>query len=166
MTPSLRDSFELSVLTGDEVVEKEPPPAAAILAMLRRGEAWGEACIYPKADQFPRATVSFHEGHGFVVQCYEDEQSWSDFLVAAAPMSPPQVEIELGGQALERWPPELFVPEGLATEAVQWFLDSGTQKPTLGWVRIDRFPREIVWQGRQEREHWERSRRPRHQGDA
>lgn len=159
MTPALRDSLQLCAVIGDDLVEKAAPPAPELLAMLREGEIWGEASIYPKAVDFPRALISFHEGYGFVVQCHEDEHSWSDFLVTAEEMSRPQVDIQLGGQALERWPPELFVPESLAAEALRWFLDFGRQKPDLRWVRIDRFPREIVWQGREEREAWEKSRR-------
>lgn len=39
--------------------------------------------------------------------------------------SAPSVEINLGGQALERWPRELFVSEDLATVALEHFLDYG-----------------------------------------
>lgn len=45
-------------------------------------------------------------------------------------LSAPAVEIELGGQALERWPAEMFVSERTAEEALQFFLASGTEKPT------------------------------------
>lgn len=102
---------------------------------------WGDVCIYPAVGQFPRANVSFHEGHGFVIQCYEDEQSWSYFLVSTPVISIPRVEIPLGGHGVERWPPELFVSETLAAEALEYFLDCGKQKGGLLWVRIDRFPR-------------------------
>ncbi|MBI2074167.1 MAG: hypothetical protein HYW06_10805 [Gemmatimonadetes bacterium] len=166
MSRTLRDSFQFAAAIGDQLVEKAAPSASELLTILRRGEIWGEASIYPKLADFPRALLSFHEGHGFVVQCYEDQRSRSDFLVTAGELSRPHVEIQLGGQALERWPQELFVPEALAVEALEWFLDSGKLKPDLHWVRIDRFPREIVWEGREGRDAWERSHGSREQSDA
>jgi hypothetical protein len=36
--------------------------------------------------------------------------------------------MELGGQALERWPPELFVPTKLATQALNHFLERGNSR--------------------------------------
>jgi hypothetical protein len=155
---TLRDSFRLSAIVSDELVDIAAPSAAEIVNRLRRGAFRGEVCIYPDDRQFPRATVSLHPGHGYVVQVFEDEQSWSDFLVAAGPISSPQVEIELGGQALERWPPELFVPDALAAEGLMWFLESGREKTSLDWIPFDQFPREIVWEGREGREAWQKAR--------
>ena len=158
MSLPLRESFQLSAVIGDQLVETRVPPAAELLGMVRRGEIWQEASIYPTTADYPRANLSFLEGRGFVLQCYEDETCLSDFLVRTDELSDPQLEIELGGQALERWPPELFVPEALVTEAFEWFLDSGKRKPNLCWVRIDRFPREIVWEGEEGRKAWEERR--------
>lgn len=101
--------------------------------------------------------MSFHDGHGFVLQLYEDARSRSDFLAAIERLSAPRVEIELGGQALERWPPELFVSEQLVVEAVEWFLAHGMEKPSLHWFRIDGFPRESIWDDAESRNAWERS---------
>jgi hypothetical protein len=67
------------------------------------------------------------------------------------------VEINLGGQALERWPQELFVPESIARQAVEYFVSAGKQDPVLHWIRIDAFPREIIWEDRAGREAWERN---------
>jgi hypothetical protein len=150
----LRESFRLTFVGEDQ---RDVPPTSELLAMLRDREPWDDACINPEESDFPRVTLSFHDGHGFVLQCYENEDSWSDFLVASETISVPQVEIELGGQALERWPSELFVPEHLVKCALDYFLDTGLQKPDLRWVRIDRFPREVVWEGREAREAWEKS---------
>ena len=141
MSSTLRDSFQLSAVIGDRLVERSPPPVSELLTMLRNGQMWGDVCIYPSVGQFPRANVSFHEGHGFVIQCYEHERSWSDFLVSATKMSSPSVEIQLGGHGVERWPPELFVSEPSAAEALEYFLDCGKEKGSLFWVRIDEFPR-------------------------
>lgn len=56
---------------------------------------------------------------------------------------------------MEKWPPELFVPEELAADGLRFFLDTGQRKPDLGWARIDGFPREVVWEGRAARSAWE-----------
>lgn len=159
MTQSLHDSFVFEAFVGDAFVQREAPTAHEIVVTLKRADAWHEASIHPKdGAQFPRLLISFHGNRGFVVQCFEDEQAWSDFLVLSNGFSLPQVEMELGGQALERWPRELFVPEGTVVEALEAFLNSGKQKPELQWVRIDRFPREVVWDSRESRKAWERSR--------
>ena len=73
--------------------------------------------------------------------------------------SAPAIDVELGGQALERWPRELFASVEQASQAMNYFLDSGRQDPTLEWARIDGFPREIVWEGREGKEAWERANR-------
>lgn len=160
---SLRDSFRLTSLTE---AERTVPPTSELLAALTHKKPWDDACICPQGSDFPRVIVSFHHGHGSVFQCYEDERSWGDLLVSGEKISAPRVEIELGGQALERWPIELFVPEELVKEALDYFLDTGKQKPDLRWVRIDRFPRETVWEGREGRETWEKSQRLREPGDT
>lgn len=70
---------------------------------------------------------------------------------------PPTIDINLGGQTLERWPSELFVPEELARQALVCFLATADQDAALHWVRIDAFPRETIWEGREGREAWERA---------
>lgn len=102
-----------------------------ILARLRAGPVWDGASIAPADDPFPLLHVEWHEGHGFVIQCYEDAQAWSDFLLTAARCGAPTIEINLGGQTLERWPSELFVPEELARQALDCFLARGKQDPAL-----------------------------------
>jgi hypothetical protein len=104
--------------------------------------------------------LDWHEGNGFVFQCYEDAESWSDFLVTSRQFSTPSVEVELGGQALERWPRELFVAAECAAQALGHFLAHGKQDPALEWIRIDGFPRETLWEGREQRLAWERANRP------
>jgi hypothetical protein len=131
--------------------------APALLADVQTRPAWDGASIIPVDAEYPRAHLDWHEGHGFVLQCCEDETSWSDFLATSGVLSTPSVEVELGGQALERWPCELFVPVPRAGQALDHFLKHGTQDPILEWVRIDRFPREVVWEGRAQQEAWERA---------
>ena len=155
MSIDLKNAFRLSFVTGETALPI--PPASEILARLRSGPVWDGASIAPADDQFPLLHVEWHEGHGFVIQCYEDEQAWSDFLLTGVCFAPPTIEVNLGGQALERWPAELFVPEELADQALDCFLATGKQDRALQWVRIDAFPRTIIWEGREGREAWERA---------
>ena len=141
------------------------PSALELLTQVQSRPVWDGASISPEGAQFPLVHVDWHEGHGFVLQCYEDEESWSDFLVTGQDFSAPSIEVELGGQALERWPRELFVSAERATQALSQFLEFGKQDRALEWVRIDAFPRKIVWEGREGREPWERANRAKN-GDA
>jgi hypothetical protein len=133
--------------------------ASALLARIPRSAPWDVLSVFPAHGDFPRAHVSWHEGHGFVMQCFEDDTSWGYFLVRRQPLSAPEVDILLDGQAHERWPRELFVETAVGVEALDYFLQSGRQKATLHWVRTDAFARETVWEGRAGREAWERTQR-------
>jgi hypothetical protein len=136
------------------------PSASGLLKNVQSRPVWDGVSISQEGSQFPLVHVDWHEGHGFVLQCYEDEESWSAFLVTSRHFSTPLIEVELGGQALERWPCEVFVSAELATQALNHFLDYGKQDAALEWVRVDGFPREILWEGRAQREAWERANRP------
>ena len=160
MNSSFRDSLRLSAIIDHDLVEMPPPPVSELLTMLAGCRIWGDASLHPRSGQFPRATLSYHDGHGFVIQCFEDEHSWSDFLVSAEPVSTPSVEVNLGGQALEAWPPQLFVPRALASEALECFVENGTQKRSLEWVRIDRFPRRALVRDSDEPDNRSRKREP------
>lgn len=157
MSVNQRGAFRLSFVTDE--TEPTIPSVSEILAQVRARAVWDVASLAPANAQFPLLHMEWHEGSGFVVQCYEDENSWSDFLLAGPNCGPPAVELNLDGQALERWPSELFVPEELARRAIEYFLKSGKQDPALHWVRIDGFPRETIWEGREGREAWERANR-------
>lgn len=150
-----RHRFQASFLTSDV-----PTPIASAVGLLddvRSRPAWDGAVIEVQDTQFPRVTVDWHDGHGFVVHCWEDQASWGYFLVTRREFSTPSVEVELGGQALERWPSELFSPASHATQAVEYFLTHGAQDPGLEWVTTDGFPREVLWETRAQREAWERA---------
>ena len=151
----LSRTFQLSFVSssGDLPV----PPASDILARVRASRPWDEASIVPEQGQFPRIHIAWREDHGFFIHCFEDGKSWGDFLVTDLAFSAPAVEINLGGQALERWPSQLFVSEQLAKEALEFFLSFGKRNPVQQWIRGDAFPRETVWEGRQQREAWERT---------
>ena len=135
------------------------PSVSEMLAHVQASPSWGGASIGPVEGQFPLCQIEWHPENGFVIQCYEDETAWSDFLLVSPQCGPPAIEIELGGQALERWPAELFVDEGLAHRALTHFIETGRQDPSLNWIRIDAFPRETIWQDREGRETWESEHR-------
>jgi hypothetical protein len=157
MFAELRNKFRASFIMSDAPI----PIASAqdLLVDIRSRRVWDGASISPADAEYPRVHVDWHEGHGFVFQCYEDEESWSDFVVTSRHISTPSIEVELGGQALERWPRELFVPVELAIQVLNHFLDYGKQDPALEWI-LDGFPRETVWEGREQRESWECANRP------
>lgn len=153
MIADLRSRFRASFITSDA-----PMPVtsvAELLANVQSRPVWDGASISPADADYPRAHLDWHEGNGFVFQCYEDGESWSDFLVTGRDFSTPSVEVELGGQALERWPRELYVPWELATQALNHFLEFGKQQPALEWIRLDGFPRETLWEGRAQRDTWQ-----------
>jgi hypothetical protein len=152
--PRKRRAFQLSFLSkATEIVD---PTVAEILAGVQSVPAWDGATISPLNGEFPRAHITWHAGAGFNVHCFEDASSLGHFLVRDNRFSPTAVEVNLGGQALERWPRELFVPESLAAEALEYFLKNRGLKPSLSWTGTGEFPREDIWQGREEREAWER----------
>lgn len=115
--------FRISFLTEDDPVDMKS--VSAILERVRTGPHWAGGYISPADAQFPLLNIEWKNGFGFVIQCYEDEASLSDFLLASPVCGPPAVEVELGGQALERWPRELFVSEGPAQQALGHFLSTG-----------------------------------------
>jgi len=138
-----RAGFSVGFVEGTALVSPLPS-AAALLAMLRARPEWDAMSIEPAQGEFPRAVLTNHGEHGFVVQCFEGPGAWSDLLVRSTSFSTPEIEVELGGQAVEIWPRELFAPESLAAEALAHFLACGKQKPDLKWARIDQFHRIAV----------------------
>jgi hypothetical protein len=155
MNAELRNRFRASFIISDAPIPITS--VAELLADVQSREVWDGASISPVDADYPLVQIDWHEGNGFVLQCYEDGEAWSNFLVTSRDFSAPSVEMELGGQALERWPRELFVTWELAAQALNQFLEFGRQHPALEWVRIDGFPRETLWEGQAQREAWERA---------
>ena len=156
MSENHRASFRLSFISSAS--QLLVPSISELLVQLRSAAPWDEASIHPAQSDFPRLHISWHQGAGFNVHCFKNTESLGQFLVTGLEFSPPTIEINLGGQALERWPRELFVSEALATEALEHFLEHGELKPSLCWTGTGEFRRENIWQGRQEREAWERTK--------
>ena len=141
-----RPSFRLSFLSDE--ADAPAPVVSEILGRARSAAPWDEASIYPAQGDFPRVHISWRSDAGFTVHCFEDERSDGEFLVSERALSLPSVEVNLGGQALERWPRELFVPTALATEALEYFLDRAKRKPSLFWTGTGDFSRETLSKGR------------------
>ena len=161
MNENHRPFFKLSFVSVSSDARIAPSSASEVLARVRSVSPWDEASICPAQGDFPRVHISWHDSEGFNIHCFENEQSLGEFLANRPQFSPPSVEINLGGQALERWPRELFVSEELATEALEYFLEYAKPKPSLSWTGTGNFPRETIWEGRDEREAWERTNQAR-----
>jgi hypothetical protein len=157
MTDNHRDRFRLSFISSAS--QLVVPSSPEVLSRLRSAAPWDEASIHPADSDFPRAHISWREAAGFNLHCFENNLLSGQFLVSRLEFSAPSVEINLGGQSLERWPRELFVSDDLATEALDHFLDHGELKPLLFWIGTGQFPRKIIWEGSEEREAWERANR-------
>jgi hypothetical protein len=157
MTENHRQTFRLSFISS--ATQLVVPPTWELLARLRSAAPWDEVSIHPAEKDFPRVHISWHQAAGFNIHCFENEVSLGQFLVTSLEFSPPSIEINLGGQALERWPRELFVSEVLATEALEHFLEHAELKPLLSWIGTGQFQRETIWQDREEREAWQRTNR-------
>jgi len=159
MSENHRPFFKLSFVSSEARIAL--PSAPEVLARVRSVESWDEASICPAQSDFPRVHISWHDSEGFNVHCFENEHSLGEFLANRPQFSPPSVEINLGGQALERWPRELFVSEALATEALEYFLEYAKPKPSLSWTGTGDFPRQTIWEGCEERKAWERANQAR-----
>ena len=146
-------SFQLSCVSSSDALPV--PRVAELLARLRSGPAWDEMSICRAHDQYPSLHLAWQADRGLVVHCFEDADSAGHFLVESATMTAPEVEIVLGGQALERWPRQLFVSNRLAHDAVEFFLCTGRRNTILDWVTTGGFLRETVWEGRDQRLAWE-----------
>ena len=141
-------SFTYALLSEDKERPASPKAAAEILVMSEGRPAWDNLQICPEGNsQFPFMNISWHQGHGFDVQCFEKPESDSEFLASDTVLSAPEVYIEIGGQTQELWPKQLFVSRALALEAVRHFLETGRENPSLVWVPIARFPRRTVPRG-------------------
>jgi hypothetical protein len=122
---------------------------------VKASPAWDEVSIFRADAQYPCLHLAWQADRGFIVHCFEDVESSGDFVVESATLTAPEVEINLGGQALERWPRQLFVSEHLARRVVEYFLRTGKRDPSQHWVRTGEFRRETIWEGRDQRLAWE-----------
>lgn len=92
--------------------------------------------------QFPRVSIGWEpSGQGYIVQCFEGVDSDSCILSTSSVLSEPAIEVEAGGFARELWPKELFVSHARAVQALDHFLATGSQNPSLDWIGLRDFAR-------------------------
>jgi hypothetical protein len=75
--------LRLSAIVGNHYPEMDVPPVDQLLAKLQAVEMSCEAVIYPESGHFPRATIDWHAGHGFVLLCFDGETSRGHALLDA-----------------------------------------------------------------------------------
>ena len=89
--------FRYSTLSGGE--NAPVPSGAELIEIVRRRPVWDEITITREDDaQFPRASLSWHEGHGLVLHCFEDDLSWGFFLAESGSLTEPEIDIVLGAR--------------------------------------------------------------------
>jgi hypothetical protein len=96
MVEELRNRFRASFIMSDA-----PMPITSVselLADIQSRPAWDGASISAADADYPRVHLDWHEGHGFVFQTYEDDESWSDFLVTTRISRPLQSRWSLAGK--------------------------------------------------------------------
>ena len=159
MTSADQPRLALSVLAKQGFEEREASSADLdeVLGEMERGEAW-ELAVHPIEEfpQFPRLHIDWQRGFGFVVMVFEDEKSIGFYPIVGAKCGKPEVPIELGGQALEKWPRELFVTRQVAAQILRTFLNTARQDASFVWVANDAFDREVIWEDRGGRIAWEK----------
>jgi hypothetical protein len=148
-------SARLLVSSADLTPTRLSPDA--LIDRISSGSHWPEASIHPAGTEFfPRLGIEFHRDIGYSILCHEDELSWG-FLAAREPTtSAPTVPVNLGGQVVETWPPELFLTKVAAAEVLQYFFAEGRQNPAYAWLRLDGFQRELVYEGPGLMDFWSR----------
>lgn len=155
----LKPHLALSILRqhGFEELDASSVDVDEVLMEIERKEAW-ELTVHPveQFPQFPRMHIDWKPDVGFVVMAFEDEQSIGFYPITGSGCGMPEVPIELGGQALEKWPRELFVPRHVAAQVLRTFLETGLQDASFVWVANDAFERKVIWEDRAGRIAWEK----------
>jgi hypothetical protein len=146
-------SFRFSCVSSSDA--QSVTSASDLMARVKASPAWDEISIFRPGAQYPCLHLAWLADHGFIVHCFEDVGSSGDFVVESSLLTAPEVEIDLGGQALERWPRQLFVTEHVARGAVEYFLRTGKRDLSQHWVGTGAFQRETIWEGRDQRIAWE-----------
>lgn len=137
-----------SYAEGRQIAQTDVPRE---LLNLQSSGNWDGLHIFPDAVpapdghwQFPRISAGWEDkGQGYVVQCFETAASNSFILSTSSEVGQPEIHIDLIGTQ-ELWPQQLFVPYDLAARALEYFLDTGLQDPSLFWVGLSSFPRKTV----------------------
>jgi len=164
MASSAAPALEISVIATGGF--KELPPNTAqvhqLLSELEAGEAFNLSVhSVDELIQYPIMHIDWHRDAGFVVMVFENAESVGFYPITGTKTGHPEVQIELGGQALEKWPRELFVPREIAAAVFETFLRTGRQDSSFTWVANDAFAREVLWETEAQRRAWERKQQGR-----
>jgi len=155
-------ALEVSILAkgGFEELPADRAQVHQLLQQLEAGEAF-ELSVHSVDEliQYPIMHIDWHKAAGFVVMAFENPESEGFYPITGTTTGKPEVQIELGGQALERWPRELFVPRETAAAVFETFLRTGRQDPSVTWIANDAFAREVLWETEAQRRAWERKQR-------
>jgi hypothetical protein len=146
-------SFRFSRVSSSDA--QSVASASELVAIVKASPAWDEVSVFRGDTQYPCFHLAWQAGRGFILHCFEDAESSGDFVVESSTLTAPEVEVNLGGQALERWPRQLFVSERVARGTVEFFLRTGQRDPSQHWVGTGEFRRETIWEGRDQRLAWE-----------
>ena len=137
-------------------VDLEPTSMSteSLLARISDPRNWPEASVHPPEADFPRLGIEFHPDVGYSILCHEDERSLGFLAATQTATSAPEVPVCIGGQVVEKWPPELFLAEAAAATILDYFFVSGRQHPSFAWARLDHFERELLHEGPGVYEFW------------
>lgn len=157
-------ALEISLLArgGFEQLPADSAQVHQLLSQLEAGDAF-ELSVHSVDElvQYPIMHIDWHRDAGFVVMVFETPESDGFYPITGRKTGKPTVQIELGGQALEKWPRELFVPRETAAAVFETFLRTGRQDSSVTWVANDAFAREVLWETEPQRLAWERKQQGR-----
>jgi hypothetical protein len=136
---AIDQSFRFSCISCSDA--QPVSSVSMLLGRVKENPAWDEASIFREDAGYPFLHLAWQSDRGFIVHCFEDAESAGAFAVESETLTAPEVEINLGGQTLERWPRQLFVSERVARTAVEFFLSTGKSDPSQHWVGTGGFGR-------------------------
>lgn len=141
------------LFSSPDIDERRRLSAAQVLTHLSLAENWPEVAVssphsrHPAIAEYPFMGLAFHGAAGFSLHVFPNEESPSFLAATKARLSVPTVLVCLGGQVIEKWPPELFLSRETALALLEQFMAERTQSTSCKWVRLDRFPRVTVHAG-------------------
>lgn len=142
-------ALEISVLAsgGFEELPADNADVHQLLSKLEAGDVF-ELSVHSvdRLIQYPILHIDWHRDAGFVVMAFENPESDGFYPITGTKTGKPEVQIELGGQALEKWPRELFVSRETAAAVFETFIRTGRQDPSVSWVANEAFDREVLWE--------------------
>jgi hypothetical protein len=122
--------------------------AASVLSQAMQRPASDDVIVSQKFSYLPRMFISWHDQDGvggFLLHCFEADDFEGFFLAESLAFGPCEVRMALPGGATEAWPRQLFVPWGLALDALSAFLVSdGERFATYAWVPTQQIPRQSL----------------------